>query len=154
MALYASWIHGNALTVESPENLARVGHFGWGADMAITPGKNSWFHIPIPTPVIVGDKRATVQKLFLLFRVDPGSGEIRNIHIYDGSAKVQEFNGLSFNGEHRTALDGQNTFNLSQPHTVAFGMGISFFFQAAIGIDSPIPPARLIVASAGGDFFA
>jgi hypothetical protein len=31
MRLYASWVHGNALTVETPENLAGVGHFGWGA---------------------------------------------------------------------------------------------------------------------------
>jgi len=33
MALHASWIHGNALAVESPESLTRVGHLGNGADM-------------------------------------------------------------------------------------------------------------------------
>ena len=152
MVLHATWIHGNALTVESPEHLARVGHFGWGADMAISPGQASWFHIPLATPVIVGDVRTKVQRLFLMFETDPGAGDIRNVHIYDGSGKVQEFNNLNLSGEHRTALDGENTFTLSAPHTVVWGMGISFFFQAAIGIDSPIPPSRLIVASAGGDF--
>ena len=140
------------MTVESPENLARVGHFGWGADMAIQPGKASWFHIPLPTPVIVGDVRTTVQKLFLMFKSDPGAGEIRAVHVYDGSGKIQEFNDLHLVGEHRTGLDGQNTFNLTAPHSVVWGMGISFFFQAAIGIDSPVPPARLIVSSAGGDY--
>jgi hypothetical protein len=104
MALYASWIHGNALTVESPENLARVGHFGWGADMAITPGKASWFHIPLPTPVIVGDQRTKVQTLFLLFK--SVSGDIRNIHIYDGSAKVQNLMASHQWGD-TGALDGQ-----------------------------------------------
>jgi len=53
MPLHASRVHGNALTVESPENLDRVGHFGWGADIAIRPGKSSWFHIPLSTPVII-----------------------------------------------------------------------------------------------------
>jgi hypothetical protein len=152
MAMYASWVHGNALTVESPENLARVGHFGWGADMQIKPGKASWFHIPLPTPVIVGDKRTNAQRVFLLFRSD--SGSIRNVHVYDGSSKVQEFNGLVLGGEHRLALDGQNTFNLAHPHNVAWGMGISFFFVADIGFDTTIPPSRLILGSAGGDFFA
>ncbi|GAA2746689.1 hypothetical protein GCM10010440_39460 [Kitasatospora cinereorecta] len=49
---YASWIHGNAVAVESPESLARVGHFGWRADMSINPGMSNCFHITVPTPAI------------------------------------------------------------------------------------------------------
>jgi hypothetical protein len=30
MTLHASWIHGNALTVENPGSLNRVEHFGYG----------------------------------------------------------------------------------------------------------------------------
>jgi hypothetical protein len=150
IALHTSWIHGNALTVENPGSLDRVGHFGWGADMAIKPGQNSWFHIPLATPVIVGDVRANVQRLFLMF--DATSGSIRAVHIYDGSGKVQEFNNLMLTGEHRTALDSSNTIDLSTPHTVVWGMGMSFFFVADIGFDTRIPDARLIVSSAGGDF--
>ena len=56
-------------------------------------------------------------------------------------------------GEHRVSRDAMNTFDLSTPHVVAFGIGISFFFIADIGIDSAIPPSRLIVGSARGDFF-
>jgi hypothetical protein len=74
-----------------------------------------------------------------------------DVHVYDGSAKVQKFNELHLESEHRLALDRQNTFNLSAPHTVVWGMGISFV--AAIGFDSRMPDAPLIVASAGGDFF-
>jgi hypothetical protein len=55
-------------------------------------------------------------------------------------------------GEHRLTLDGENTFQLSAPHSVVWGVGISFFVVAAIGIDSPIPDARLIVEAAGGDY--
>jgi hypothetical protein len=152
MTMYASWVHGNALTVESPQSLSRVGHFGWGADMLIKPGQASWFHIPLPTPVIVGDVRAALQRVFLLFKSEPGVGEIRNVHVYDGSSKPQEFNDLRLSGEHRLGLDGENRFDLASPHTVVWGVGISFFFQASIGFDSPVPASQLIVASAGADY--
>ncbi|ADB38697.1 DUF6623 family protein [Spirosoma linguale] len=151
MAIHASWIQGNALTVESPELLNRIGHFGWGADMSLKPGKGSWFHIPIPSPVLVPEGRTKIQRFFLLF--DAEGGSIRNVHLYDGSAKIQEFNNLLLTGEHRVSIDAQNGFTLSAPHVVAFGIGISFFFIADIGFDSAIPPSRLIVGSAGGDFF-
>lgn len=150
MGFHASWVHGNALVVESPENLNRVGHFGWGADMEIRYGKSSWFHIALPTPVIVDDNRTTLHRIFLMFKSEFGS--IRNVHIYDGSAKVQEFNDLLGTGEHRTSLDTFNTFNLATPHTVVFGIGVSFNYVADIGFDTNIPPNRLIVASAGGDY--
>ncbi|EON69767.1 hypothetical protein W97_09030 [Coniosporium apollinis CBS 100218] len=150
--LHASWTHGNALTVESPENLNRVGHQGWGADMSVKAGKSSWFHIALPTPVIVDDVRTKLTKVFLLFSGE--GGQIREVHVYDGSSKVQEFKQLFLSGEHRLALDGANTFNLATPHTVVWGIGITFSFTASIGFDSQIPPSRLILAAAGGDFVA
>jgi hypothetical protein len=152
MKLYASWAHGSALNVESPENLNRNGHYGWGADMSLKPGKSSWFHISVPTPVIVGDVRSQLKKIFVMF--DCSGGRITEVHVWDGSFKVQEFKGLALTGEHRVSLDGANTFTLAQPHTVIYGIGITFTFSADIGFDSPIPPSRLILATAGGDFFA
>src|SRR5689334_6640329 len=150
MSFQASWIHGNALTVENPENLNRVVHFGWGADMEVKHGKSSWFHIPLPTPVIVSGARSMLMRVFLMSMSVVGS--IRSVHVYDGSSKVQEFNNLQSTGEHRISLDPVNTFNLTGPHTVIFGIGVSFFYVADIGFDSIIPPSRLIVASAGGDY--
>jgi hypothetical protein len=150
MGFHASWVHGNALTVENPENLNRVGHFGWGADMQVKPGKSSWFHIALPTPVIVSDSRSNLIRVFLMFESEQGS--IRNVHVYDGSFKVQEFNDLLITGEHRLSLDSVNTFNLANPHTVILGIGVSLLYIADIGFDSTIPPSRLILASAGGDY--
>ena len=83
MGFHASWVHGNALTVENPENLNRVGHFGWGADMQVKPGKSSWFHIALPTPVILSDARSNLNRVFLMFETEQGS--IRNVHVFDGS---------------------------------------------------------------------
>lgn len=127
MALHASWVHGNALTVESPGNLERVGHFGWGADMITRHGgQDSWFHIPLPTPVIVGEGgRTTLGRVFLLFWSD--RGRIKEVHVWDGPIRLQVFNNVNSKGEHRFELDGRNTFPLARPTKVAWG-GRHFVF--------------------------
>jgi hypothetical protein len=153
MLRHASWTHGNSLTVETPQNLDSIFHHGWGIDLFFIPGKASWCHIPIPTPVIVNDQRTKVQKLFLLFECLERDGSITNIHIFDGPFKVQEFNNLSRGGEHRARLDNINTITLQNPRVVKFGISITFRYQAAIGIDTNIPPPLLMVSSAGADFF-
>ena len=150
MSFHASWVHGNALTVENPENLKRIGHLGWGADMQIAPGKASWFHIPLPTPVIPNGTQSSLLRVFLMFETEQGS--IRNVHVYDGSVKVQAFDDLLLTGDHLHSIDSVNTFNLLKPHSSLFGIGVSFLFIADIGFDSAIPPSRLVVASAGGDY--
>jgi hypothetical protein len=152
MAKYASWIHGNALTVESPQNLSGIVHFGWGTDMRMPPDQASWFHIPIPTPVIVADKRTQVQTFFLLFQSE--KGRLTNIHIWDGSFQVQQFNNLDASGERRFELDGKNTVHLAHPYTVLFGMGLSFRYEARLSLGQPADSAHLVVAAAGGDFFS
>ena len=79
---------------------------------------------------------------------------IRNVHIYDGSSKVQEFNNLMYDGEHRINLDAYNTYNLSNQHKVLKGVGVTFFCVASIGFDNNIAPSRLIVGAAGGNFLS
>jgi hypothetical protein len=152
MALTATWVHGNALTVETPSNCAAINHQGWGTDLFIKSGTQTWFHIPISTPVLINNVRAQLVRVFILFETNPGDGFISNVHVYDGSFKPQEFNNLHLEGPHRTGLDGANTFTLAQPHSVAFGIGISFHFVAAVGIDSAVGPFLVRVATAGADF--
>jgi len=155
MTLHASWIHGNALTVENPENLDRIGHFGWGADMSVQAGKGSWFHIPVPSPVIVEDVRMKVQNLFLLFDAEAAGGKITRIHVWDGASQVEVFDEVNRLGHHLGGPDAENTITLTRPHTVIFGMSISFFFQAGgtgAGVFGDATSSRLIVGSAGGDF--
>jgi uncharacterized protein DUF6623 len=152
MLRQASWTHGNSLTVETPPNLASIVHIGWGTILRFIPGKSSWCHIPIPTPVIMNDIRAKVQKMFLLFNCKIGDGEIRNIHIYDGPNRIFVKDGIHLSGDHSLGLDGVNTVTLPSLHEVLWGMSISFFFQAAQGIDSTIPPPMLTITTAGADF--
>ena len=73
--------------------------------------------------------------------------------VNDGLSKVQEFNDLLLEGEHLTALDGKNTFVLSTPHTVAWGIGISFYFVASIALDNIQNQPRPVLSAAGGDFY-
>jgi hypothetical protein len=104
---------------------------------------------PTPTPVIVGDVRTTVRRSFVLFLAE--DCDVRKVHLDDGSAKVHECNGLRHSGEHHSGLDGANTFDIPQPHAVAFGMGVTVLVQASIGFDADID-TRFIVATAGADF--
>jgi hypothetical protein len=148
----ALWTHGNAVTVESPENLKLVRHIAWATELYFIPGRASWAHIPLPTPVILGDVPSKLIRFFLMFRVPKNDGRIRSVHLYDGPARIRAFDGLGQNGEHWNRIDGANTFTLDQPYEVTQGLGISFLFQADIGIDSTIPPPLLQISSAGGEY--
>ena len=91
------------------------------------PEEASWFHIPLPTPVIVDDKRIFLGQLFLLCWTD--GGVIQEVHIWDGPTRVQEFVALAVQGEHRFGIDNANTFKMEQVHTVDWGMCISFLLR-------------------------
>jgi hypothetical protein len=147
MLKQASWTHGNSVVVEQPENLSSIQRSGWGTDLLFIPGGASWCHIPIPTPVIMNDQRANVQNLFLLFECST-EGSIRQVHIWDGSILVQQFNDINLEGDH-TGVDASSTFTLGSPHQVSFGMSISFRFQAS---PDNTAPTLLKITSAGADF--
>jgi hypothetical protein len=149
VAKTAMWVHGNALAVQSPESLEVNGRLGWGADLRVRPGKSTWLHIPVPTPVIIGEVRASLMRVFLLF--DARGGRFTAVHVWDGVNKVQQFDGLDLSGNH-VAVDGVNTFKLDRPHRVVTGIGVSAVFTAPIGFDTSIAATRLIVAAAGADF--
>jgi hypothetical protein len=54
----ASWTQGNSLVVENPEPGVDTSHYGWGTVAKLQPGVSQWFHIPLPTPVIVNYQRS------------------------------------------------------------------------------------------------
>ena len=154
MKMYANWVHGNALRVESPENVGRFQHVFSGTNVLMTPGKSSWFHIAVPSPVVIGDVRAQLQRVFILFDI-PHAGHITELHLYDGPNKIREIKQLELNGTHIWSLDTINTFNLPSLHSVRWGIGISFLFAAGADTEGgSITPSILIVGSAGGDFMA
>jgi hypothetical protein len=160
MLKYASWVHGNTLAVERPGDVV-VQRWGWGTELRThtSPSPSTWCHIAIPTPVIINDARMKVQNLFLLFETGQHAS-IDNIHIYDGPDKIAAWDvvaGSNYSarrsGHHSKSIDGQNTFVLPAPHEVRFGLSISFTFIAVAQSAWNDPEARLLITTAGADFF-
>lgn len=102
--------------------------------------KGYWFHIPIPTPVIIGNVRSRILKVFTLYGTTRGVA-LAAVHLYDGPIRIGTFaastatptqppphNGI--NG-HNDLIEGVTMFTLPAPREVLWGIGISigFFFM-------------------------
>lgn len=164
MSVYSSWIHGNALTIESPLYFNPQGEqvgqliltpFGWGANI-LSKGHSvvSWLHLPIPTikePVSLFERLELV-RIFLLFECSEAF--VTDIHIYDGHEKIAEFDNRSLQGSF-LSKSLANTFVLDKPHMMRSGLGLSFLFKPSTltgGINEHIPQGTLLVAAAGAEY--
>jgi hypothetical protein len=144
------WMHGNTLTVETPQNLASISHTGFATKLQFLLGQSSWCHIAIPTPVRIDDRNLHVRNLYLLYNINIGEGVITTAVVYDGPKPVKRIEGLSNAGDHSWAVDFKNTIDLLGHHQVSFGMSISFLFQAAI--DRPDLQPVIYITAAGAVF--
>jgi hypothetical protein len=147
----AIWIHGNAVVAEHPENLLALDRRGWGTEFKLQRGTRSWFHITIPTLVIINDQRLQLVRAFLFFNTPASDGYISEVHLYDGPKKLEVFENLSLAGDCRTLMSGYNTFGLPSPRILYCGLGCSFLYHASSCSDEPCPPSYLSIAAAGGD---
>ena len=153
VSVTAMWMHGNAVVVEHPENLFALDRKGWGPEFKLQRGTSSWFHITIPTPLIIENQRSQLVRVFLCFNTPEGDGHISEMHLYDGSDRIHAFDNLFLVGDRRAFLmSGQNTFALPNPRLLNWGLGISFLYQAAPRSEVSCPPSFLSIAGAGGDF--
>jgi hypothetical protein len=146
MALHASWVHGNAVTVESPQIVKVHRPQGSGTLFDLEPGSATWLHIAIPTPVIVRDVRVRAQRFFLLASM-ASEPTITDVHLYDGFHRIHEVT-TSLRGQH-SELTNANTFMLPTPRPVQWGTSISFRVQTTDGIHGG---HLFTVFSAGADF--
>ena len=165
MSVSSSWIHGNALTIESPISYNPQGEekgrfvltpYGWGASVSAEEGaESSWFHIPIPTihTRVSRFERFELQRVFLLFECSDAL--IADVHIYDGNEVIKEFNDLSLTGNY-LAKGFRNTFEIQKTsrYQMKRGLGLSFRFVTETRIDppGPIPQGNLLVTVAGAEF--
>jgi hypothetical protein len=146
------WIHGNAVVAEHPENLLALDRRGWGTECQLQRGTKGWFHMVIPTLVILHDQRLQLVRVFLFFNTPQEDGHISEVHVYDGSKRLELFENHSLAGDCRTLMSGYNTFALSSPQLLYSGLGCSFLYHAFIRHDEPIRPSYLAIVAAGGDF--
>jgi Family of unknown function (DUF6623) len=156
MALKAAmWVHGNTVHVEGPvEGVTLRG------DGALVTGKSdvtTRFHFPIPTPVVLDERRLRLVRVFVLYDTRPQTvspdalgPKLLNVRVFDGSRLVGAFDHLALTGPHDKALDGANTFTLAPAVEVFFGLSlsVSMFFEGA-----PSEEKRTILfTAAGADF--
>ena len=149
----AMWVHGNAIIAEHPEHILALDYRGWGPEFQLKHGTQSWFHLAVPTPLILANQRAQLVRIFLCFNTPERDGHISEVHVYDGADRVQVFENLFLVGDCRTSLmSGLNTFPLPSPRLLYRGLGLSFLYQAASCAREPCPPSYLSIAAAGADF--
>lgn len=161
MAISTSWIHGNALSIQSPITYAEDGvtergrlHLmpeGPGASVLATHGgEASWLHLAIPTvnSNISRFQQFELLRVFLLFEC--WGAQIKTIHVYDGRQRIGEFENLWLgSGPYYLAKRRENTFNVERPYALNTGVGLSFLFT----VDNPRQTERVLwVAAAGAEF--
>lgn len=152
--LFASWVPGYAAVAQTMggpplnwegQNFTDVnGHReGFGVTFYLQGNNSNWFHIPLPTPVIVEDERASLARVMVLFQLPEGAA-LNKVHVWDGPNRILQNDGLDITGDHHWGLDADNSFEVNHDN-IRWGVGISL--QVSCVVDS-----RVHFASAGGDF--
>jgi hypothetical protein len=143
----AMWVHGTIVEVENPGPWLNVNRAGWGTHFK-TANSSHWFHIPFTTPVILDDVRPLLGKIFVFYKT-LGDAKITNVHMYDGHKKVKSFDNLSLQGDHFANIDASNSWIISPPLTIWYGLGISVGVQ--FGKTGTAVP-EIVFYTAGADF--
>lgn len=170
MALQAMWVHGCTALPERTQGpspgtgpLIDVNGVNWTAIVGFPQGggksfrgrdnQSNWFHFCIPTPVILNDARAKLQKVFVLFNAD-SVVSVTDVHVWDGPRQIYASNMPSgVSGRH----DGSAGFSDLQPNItswdipdqpeVLFGVVISVRVQFT-------DEGNITFTAAGADFDA
>jgi hypothetical protein len=143
--LYASWASGYTAFPETA-NL-RTFRQGFGVTFTIPAGRSEWIHLPIPTPVIVENDRATLDKVLVLFHARQNSA-IAELHVFDGPRRITRVSEMRSQGDHSQGVDSKNAFTVRQAN-IAFGIGVTLLVQNLSGSSD----SEFFISSFGGDFF-
>jgi hypothetical protein len=163
MAISTSWMHGNAVRVESldqtrpdgsPGGKFVVTPFGWGTEItAVEPVSQTWLHIPIPTTQVPVGRYDRLYFLSAMLLGRSNFGRIHDVHLYDGHDRIREFSSLELAGDFSSPnpspsyLPKRNVFTLDQAHAVRTGISLSFLFIASLP-----GPVNLTISAAGATF--
>lgn len=111
--------------------------------------KGYFFHVPIPTPVLVAGQRASLLRVFLLWEATANVAPVA-IHVFDGVQRIAALpvtgtRGLVGRNGIADLVDGTTRFNLSTPRPVLFGISVT----AAVAF---MADGDISFAAAGADF--
>ena len=117
---HAMWIHGTSIQIELPNEIESLRRFGFFTRIVGRPNTTNWLHFAIPTPVIVDNDRKVVGPIILRFRTLSANAVVRDVHIYDGEARIAAHNDVNLSGNHFF-----ERFGVAHCPPVLWGVGIS-----------------------------
>jgi Family of unknown function (DUF6623) len=137
----AMWVHGHSIQPENPA--LTVGRIGWAGQIR-TLDSAGWYHIAIPTTVIVTDIRQRIDSAMVEFATGT-QGFLRAFHVYDGQTRIAFQDNLNVTG-----AGVFYRFTLSSPARPFVGLGIGISLNLALGHDPQ--QAWIDIHAAGVDF--
>ncbi len=141
---HAMWVHGTDIKVEVDANVESITRFGFFTRIVGKPNTTNWYHFAIPTPVIVDGNRLAIARAMLRFVTGGNQAVVRDVHIYDGSARIAADQAVNLSGNQPFAK-----FGVAHKPDVAWGIGISIGVRTGAGT---VNQRRMDWISAGVDF--
>lgn len=138
----AMWTHGHSIQPEDPT--LTVGRVGWAGQIK-HPSSQGWYHVSIPTAVIVTDIRLRVDAVLIFFSTG-AQGIIQSVHVYDGRTKIATNDNVAVAGVNQLRRFPVRDSAGDRP-SVNFGIGISMF--VTLGADPQ--QAWVEISGAGAD---
>lgn len=142
----AMWTHGVNLQVEVDANVESLRRFGFYTRVVGKPNTTNWYHFAIPTPVIVKGNRLAIARAMLRLVTGGTNAVVRDVHIYDGSARIAAHQSVNLSGNLPFAV-----FGVAHKPDVFWGTGISIGVTTGGGTANQ---RRMDFISAGIDFLS
>lgn len=142
----AMWAHGLDLHVEVDANVESLTRFGFFTRVVGKPNTTNWYHFAIPTPVIVKGNRLAFARAMLRLVTGGTNAVVRDVHIYDGSARIAAHQAVNLSGSLPFAV-----FGVAHKPDVFWGAGISIGVTTGSGTATE---RRMDFISAGIDFLS
>jgi hypothetical protein len=96
---HAAWLHGAGIQVEFITRIRTILRRGFHTHIEQV-GSDNWFHFPIPTPVIVSDRRLQISSVILVFGTAGSGVKVTNVHVRDGTSLISAHDQLGLFGSH------------------------------------------------------
>jgi len=143
---HAMWAHGTDLHVEVDANVESLTRFGFFTRVVGRPNTTNWYHFAIPTPVIVSGNRLAFCRAMLRLVTGGTNAVVRDVHVYDGSARIAAHQFVNLSGSLPFAV-----FGVAHKPDVFWGAGISVGVRTGGGTAAQ---RRMDFISAGVDFLS
>jgi hypothetical protein len=144
-------VHGNIVQPEYPLHIEEVSRKGWGATFWGMEDTTNWFHIPFALASQWDGVSPKIARVSVYFH-NTSRSPITSVHVYDGARLIESFNDLNLTGDHVRAADKSNTFVISKPAEILFGLGVSVEVKFPKFKEESKPPRWILFGNATAEF--